>query len=108
MTKNILSQMVKKKKGRIIVVVPGPEYKRTCRYLGGTYIDFSAESDNHINPLSSDYFEYAENKTVFLKEKTNLMLSIFSQILGNDITPQDNSLIGRVTTIILESYRHLS
>lgn len=103
MTKNILSQMVKKKKGRIIVVVPGPEYKRTCRYLGGTYIDFSAESDNHINPLSSDYFEYAENKTVFLKEKTNLMLSIFSQILGNDITPQDNSLIGRVTTIILDN-----
>ena len=103
MTKNILSQTVKKKKGKIIVVVPGPEYKRTCRYLGGTYIDFSAESDNHINPLSSDYYKYAENKTVFVKEKTNLMLSIFSQILGNDITPQDNSIIGRVTTIILDN-----
>lgn len=91
-----------RKVDKLIIVVPGPEYRAPCEYLGGTYIDFSVESDNHINPLSIDNYEYAENKTAFLKDKTNLMLSIFSQIKGNNITPQDNSLIGRVITQIFE------
>lgn len=102
MTKIIIIQIVKKLLGKLIIVVPGPEYRAPCEYLGGTYIDFSVESDNHINPLSIDNYEYAENKTAFLKDKTNLMLSIFSQIKGNNITPQDNSLIGRVITLIYE------
>ena len=96
MTKIIIIQIVKKLLGKLIIVVPGPEYRAPCEYLGGTYIDFSVESDNHINPLSIDNYEYAENKTAFLKDKTNLMLGIFSQIKENAMEPEDNSLIGRV------------
>lgn len=101
-TKFMCAQLVCRDLGDVIVVVPGPEYKALADYLNGAYISFSAESDNHINPLSIDTYEYAENKAVFLADKTGLMLSIFSQIKDNDMTAQDKSLIGRVITKIYE------
>lgn len=101
-TKFMCAQLVSRKMGDVIVVVPGPEYRALANYLKGAYVDFSAQSDNHINPLAVDTYEYAENKAVFLTDKTNLMLSIFSQIKENDMTAQDRSLIGRVITRIYE------
>ena len=37
-----------------------------------------------------------DSRSTFLKDKTNLMLSIFSQIKENSMEPEDNSIIGRV------------
>ena len=80
----------------IIVIDPMNEYEAICDYFHGQFIDFSSTSKHYINPLDTDTLQYMDSKSTFLKDKTNLMLSIFSQIKENNMEPEDNSIIGRV------------
>ena len=80
----------------IIVIDPMNEYEAICDYFRGQFIDFSSTSKHYINPLDTDTLQYMDSKSTFLKDKTNLMLSIFSQIKENSMEPEDNSIIGRV------------
>ena len=80
----------------IIVIDPMNEYEAICDYFHGQFIDFSATSKHFINPLDTDTLQYMDSRSTFLKDKTNLMLSIFSQIKENNMEPEDNSIIGRV------------
>lgn len=79
----------------IIIIDPQNEYRDIVDYLGGTFIDFGAESGHYINPLDTGTYEYMESKRKFIADKTELMLAIFSQILEYEISAQDKSLIGR-------------
>jgi len=80
----------------IIVIDPMNEYEAICDYFHGQFIDFSSTSKHYINPLDTDTLQYMDSRSTFLKDKTNLMLSIFSQIKENSMEPEDNSIIGRV------------
>ena len=80
----------------IIVIDPMNEYEAICDYFRGQFIDFSSTSKHYINPLDTDTLQYMDSRSTFLKDKTNLMLSIFSQIKENSMEPEDNSIIGRV------------
>ncbi len=71
------------------------EYKAICDYFKGQFIDFSSTSKHYINPLDTDTLQYMDSRSTFLKDKTNLMLSIFSQIKENNMELEDNSIIGR-------------
>lgn len=86
----------------IIVIDPMNEYEAICDYFHGQFIDFSSTSKHYINPLDTDTLQYMDSKSTFMKDKTNLMLSIFSQIKENSMEPEDNSIIGRVVQQIYE------
>ncbi len=79
----------------IIVIDPMNEYMGIAEYFRGQFIDFSTASKHYINPLDTDTYEYFDSRSTFLKDKTNLMLSIYSQIKDSQMEPEDNSLIGR-------------
>lgn len=84
----------------IIVIDPQNEYKEIAGYLGGQFIDFGADSGHYVNPLDLDNLQYMETKRAFITDKTELMLGIFSQISGNEVTPQDKSIIGRCVNLV--------
>ena len=86
----------------IIIVDPMNEYIPIADYLGGQYIDFSSSSKHYVNPLDTDTYRYMDSKSTFLKDKTMLMLSLFSQIREAGIEPEDNSIIGRVVQKIYQ------
>ena len=86
----------------IIVIDPMNEYEAVCDYFHGQFIDFSPQSKHYINPLDTDTLQFLDSEQTFLKDKTTLMLSIFSQIKENTMTSEDNSLIGRVVTEVYE------
>jgi hypothetical protein len=104
-TKNELVQVdLRYPKDDIIVIDPQNEYRGVAEYLGGQFVDFGAEAGQHINPLDTDTLEYMESKKTFLQDKSELLLSIFSQILDGGISAQDKSLLIRCLT---EVYRGL-
>lgn len=86
----------------IIIIDPQNEYKDIAECLGEQFIDFSAESRHYINPLDTDTLAYLPSVKAFIADKTELMLSMFSQLSDREITAQDKSLIGRCVNRIYE------
>ncbi len=95
-TKKEITEIFLTTEDDIIIIDPMNEYEGIADYFKGQFIDFSSASKHYINPLDTDTFQYMDSKATFLKDKTNLMLGIFSQIKENAMEPEDNSLIGRV------------
>jgi len=90
-------------KDDIIVIDPQNEYRSVAERLGGTFVDFDAESDHHINPLDAGTLKYMDNRRTFIQDKTELMCGIFSQITDYGLGAQEKSIIGRVTNKIYEN-----
>ena len=90
-------------KDDIIVIDPQNEYKALCECLDGQYVDFNAEANHHINPLSTDTLEHMDSKRTFLQDKTELMISIYSQITEYSLNAQSKSIIGRVVNNLYEN-----
>lgn len=86
----------------VVVVDLQNEYRDIVRVLNGQFIDFGAEEEHYINPLSTDTLEYMESKRAFLRNKTELMLGIFAQIMDEGLTAQHRSVIGRCVKEIYE------
>ncbi len=100
-TKNELVQVfLRYPEDDIIVIDPQNEYQGLCNYLRGQYIDFGAEAEQYINPLDTANLLYMGSKKAFEQDKSEMMLSIFSNISNDGIAPQDKSLILRSVTQI--------
>lgn len=100
--KQEMTQVLLRTEDDVILIDPQNEYRDIAAYFGGQWIDFGSGSGFHVNPLDTDTLEYMENPQIFLRDKTELMCSIFSQITDGDITAQDKSLIGRCVSIVYE------
>jgi len=90
-----ISQILRGTKDDVIIIDPQQEYKVIAAVLGGQFIDFSSGSGHHINPLDMENRKYMESWDTFLMDKTELMLGIFSQIMKEELSAQDKSIIGR-------------
>lgn len=99
-TKNELIQVYLRYDDDIITIDPQNEYRGIADYLGGQFIDFGAEANQYINPLDAGTLMYMGSKKAFLQDKSELMLSIFSNISDNTIEPQDKSLLLRCVTAV--------
>lgn len=86
----------------IIIIDPQNEYGDIAKYLDGQFIAFGANAEHYINPLDTDNYSYMSSKRAFLADKTELMLGILSQILVDDITGHDKSLVSRCIQQIYE------
>ncbi len=101
-TKQEIVQVFLNTEDDIIIIDPQNEYRDIAAYLTGQFIDFGAESGHNLNPLDTETLEYMETKRAFLADKTDLMVSIFSRILDDEVKAQDKSIIGRCTRKVYE------
>ena len=96
-TKLEVMQVLMKYEDDVVLIDPQNEYEGFCRTFRGQFIDFGSESEHYLNPLDTDTYRYMSSRTAFLRDKTDLMLGIFGQICSQDLTPQQKSIIGRIT-----------
>ena len=88
----------------IIIIDPENEYKALIKKLGGEVIKISANSNNHINALDINK-DYGEGKDP-TKDKSEFVLSLCEQIMGNNSTiGQHKSLIDRCVRIVYSKYK---
>ena len=72
--------------------------------MGGEVIKISANSNNHINALDINK-DYGEGKDP-TKDKSEFVLSLCEQIMGNDTTiGQHKSLIDRCVRVVYSKYK---
>lgn len=101
-TKQEMIQVMLQTKDSIIVIDPQNEYRDIAEYTQSQFIDFGAGSGHYINPLDAGNRAYMESERAFLMDKTELMLGIFSQIMEDEISAQDKSIIGRCVRQVYE------
>lgn len=91
-------------KTEIIMIDPEREYSPLVRALGGSVINISATSDNHINAMdiNSEYGDGA-NPVTF---KSEFILSLCEQLIGNGtLGAKEKSLIDRCTANVYRYYK---
>lgn len=101
--KRVLAGKILASNNDIIIIDPEREYSPLISALGGTVIQISSTSDNHINAMGINkaYADDADPITL----KSEYMLSLCEQVVGHDsIGPRQKSLIDRCTDICLREY----
>ncbi len=92
----------------VIVIDPENEYSNLAELLGGEVIYISQHSNTYINPL--DLIENPDKKDKKydpIKAKLDLLLSIFSAILGDtEITPIQRTTIDEVMLITYKNHKN--
>ena len=85
----------------ILIIDPEREYGPLTRALGGTVIDISETSQNHINAMdiNKDYGEGADP----VIEKTDFIMSLCEQF--TDLTANIRSLLDRCVKIVYRDYQ---
>lgn len=95
---------LKDKNADIIIIDPEAEYKELIKRLGGEVIKISANSNNHINALDINK-NYGDDKDP-TKEKSEFVLSLCEQIMGNVTTiGTHKSIIDRCVNIVYTDYK---
>ncbi len=95
---------LKDKDADIIIIDPEAEYKSLIKNLGGEVIKISANSNNHINALDINK-NYGEGKDP-TKDKSEFILSLCQQIMGNSATiGSHKSIIDRCAKIVYSNYK---
>ena len=87
----------------VIVVDPEDEYSALVRAAGGSVIEISANSPNHINAMDMSS-EYGETDPV--AEKSQFLQTLFEQIhAGHKLDPAKQSILDRCTENVCREYR---
>ena len=95
---------LKDKDADIIIIDPEAEYRSLIKNLGGEVIKISANSNNHINALDINK-NYGEGKDP-TKDKSEFILSLCEQIMGNGATiGSHKSIIDRCVKIVYSNYK---
>ena len=90
-------------KADIIIIDPEREYSSLVKAMGGSVIEISATSNNHINAmdLSRDYSE-----TDPIVEKSQFLQSLCEQIIsGHKFSKGQQSIIDRCTELVYRYYK---
>ena len=92
-------------KTEIIIIDPEREYSPLVKALGGSVINISATSDNHINAMdiNSQYGD-GDNPIIF---KSEFILSLCEQLIGSgsNLGAKEKSLIDRCTANVYRYYQ---
>ena len=89
--------------GDIIIIDPEREYTELVESLGGSVINISATSDNHINALYINK-NYADGKDP-ITMKSQFVMSLCQQALKReDLTSRDESIIDRCVRNVYKDF----
>lgn len=90
----------------VIILDPDAEYVVIAKEFGGTVIDISQKSENHINPLDLNMDYYGEQKSDPVADKADYLIGLIESILtkGEEITPYEVNVIQRCTKKMYEPY----
>ncbi len=84
----------------VIVIDPENEYKHLCDAVGGTFVEISLTSPNHVNPFDLPAINDDEEPAEVLRNNIANILGLLHIMLGN-ITPEEDSVLDRA---IKETY----
>jgi len=84
----------------VIVIDPENEYKHLCDAVGGTFVEISLTSPNHINPFDLPAIRNDEDPNEILRNNIASILGLLHIMLGN-ITPEEDSIMDKA---IRETY----
>lgn len=90
-----------KNEGDIIIIDPEGEYRDLVTLLNGRVITIGAYSKNHINPLAID----GEIDREAIAEKSELMLSVLYEVMGEELTAIEKSVLDRFLRILYTADR---
>lgn len=91
----------------IIVIDPMSEYFDLAKTYGGTVVNMSAYTKNYVNPLDCD-IENINEKGIreVITDKSEFMLSVCDQLLGNTLNQKHHSIIDRcIRELYMMAYR---
>ncbi len=101
--KNEITNLILSTDADIIVVDPEREYAPLIRALGGSVIEISATSPNHINAMDMSR-DYGETDPII--EKSQFLQSLCEQIIaGHKFAKGQQSIIDRCTESVYRFYR---
>ena len=91
----------------VIVIDPMSEYFDIARTYGGAVVNMSAYTRNYINPLDVDNVHTNEKGIRdVIADKSEFMLGICDQLLGNTLNQKHHSIIDRcVRELYMRAYR---
>ncbi len=88
----------------IIVIDPEREYSPLVKAMGGSIIDISATSKNHINAMDMNK-DYGDGEDPIIL-KSEFILSLCEQLIGSrSLGAKEKSLIDRCTKIVYRNYK---
>lgn len=81
----------------VIIIDPEREYEYLAQTVGGTYVNISLGSKNHINPFDLPIPREDESPTDVLRSNIVNMVGLFRIMLGG-ITPEEDAILDQAIT----------
>ena len=78
----------------VIIIDPENEYKYLTEVVGGTYINISLTSSNHINPFDIPEIPEGESPAEVLRANIIQLTGLLRVMLG-DLSPEESAIIDR-------------
>ena len=78
----------------VIIVDPEKEYKYLAETVGGSFIDISLTSNNHLNPFDLPIPGPDDNPTDILRSNIINLVGLLRMMLGG-LTPEEDSIIDK-------------
>lgn len=89
----------------IIVIDPTEEYRAMGKKLGGQAIEFSAGTQNYLNPFEVRHPDELEDIGAFIREKCQFAINLCGIVIAPDIlTAQQRSLVDKAISQMYHSY----
>lgn len=97
------------KKEHCIIVDPEDEYSKIGEVFGAEILDISSGTNHHLNILDmadSSMLDAEDRKVDLVKEKANLLVSLFESILKS-FSDEEASLVDRITRLTYQKFETL-
>lgn len=98
------------KREHCIIVDPEDEYSPIGEVFGAEILDISSGTNHHLNILDmadSSMLDAEDRKVDLVKEKANLLVSLFESILKN-FSDEEASMVDRVTRLTYQSFESIN
>lgn len=105
----IISNLLRNKEDRFIIVDPESEYLPIGERFGATILDISSGTNHHFNILDLadvSLLDKEDRKIDLVKEKASLLSSLFASVLQeyNDL---EAAMVDRVTTLTYQRFKNV-
>jgi type IV secretory pathway VirB4 component len=83
---------------QVIIIDPESEYKYLSDTVGGTYINISIGSDQHINPFDLPAPQEGESWSDVFRSHVLSLSGLIKLLMGGSITPEEDSILDQAIT----------